>query len=121
VGAAAVYFNAESPEIQYGGLLTYQTHFAGDSSRSDTSLMAVQPFLFYQLGSGKYLRSAPIMTFDLENGNYNVPVGFGIGKVIKMSGGNVLSVFVEPQFSVLEDGPGQPTVQLFIGVNTQFM
>ncbi|MCA8978823.1 MAG: hypothetical protein KDC14_02260 [Planctomycetes bacterium] len=119
-GAAAVYFNAASPEIQFGGLVTYQTDFAGDSSRSGTSLMAVQPFCFYQLGGGRYVRSAPIMAFDLENGNYNVPIGVGIGKVIKMSGGNVLNLFVEPQFTVLEDGPGQPEFQLFFGLNTQF-
>lgn len=119
-GAAAVYFNAASPEIQYGGLVTYQTDFAGDSSRSGTSLMAIQPFCFYQLGGGRYVRSAPIMAFDLENGNYNVPIGVGFGKVIKMAGGNLLNLFIEPQFTVLEDGPGQPEFQLFFGVNTQF-
>lgn len=120
-GAAAVYFNAASPEIQYGGLVTYQTDFAGDSSRAGTSLMAIQPFCFYQLGDGKYLRSAPIMAFDLENGNYNVPIGVGVGKVIKLSNGNVLNLFIEPQFTILEDGPGQPELQLFFGLNTQFM
>jgi hypothetical protein len=121
VGAAAIYFDASSKAVQFGGLVTYQTDFAGPSSRPDTSLFAVQPFLFYQLGEGRYLRSAGIMSFDWETGDYNVPVGFGVGKVFKLENGNVLNIFVEPQFTVLEDGAGQPEFQLFFGVNTQFM
>ena len=50
----------------------------------------------------------------------DVYVADGFGKVIKMAGGNVLNLFIEPQFTVLEDGPGQPEFQLFIGLNTQF-
>jgi hypothetical protein len=49
-GAAAVYFNASSPVVQWGGLVTYQTDFAGDGG--DTSVAVMQPFLFIQLGKG---------------------------------------------------------------------
>lgn len=42
-GAAAVYFNAASPIVQWGGLLTCQTDFAG--SGDSTSLAVLQPFL----------------------------------------------------------------------------
>ena len=121
LGAAAVYFNANSSEYQFGGLVTYQTDFAGPSSRADVSLFAVQPFLFYQLGGGSYLRSAGVMAFNWENGNYNVPIGAGFGKVFKLKSGNVLNAFIEPQFTILEDGSGQPSFQVFFGLNTQFI
>lgn len=117
-GAAAVYFNASSPVVQWGGLVTYQTDFAGDGG--DTSLAVLQPFLFIQLGKGAYLRSAPLWVFDLENSTYNVPLGFGIGKVVK-SGRTVFNMFIEPQFTVLHDGAGQPELQIFAGLNMQFL
>lgn len=120
-GAAAVYFNAESTQFQYGGLVTFQTDFAGKSSRPDTAVLAVQPFGMFQMGGGSYLRSAGIWAFNLDNGNYNVPVGIGYGKIFKLESGAVLNVFVEPQMTVLSDGAGQPAFQVFFGINTQFM
>ncbi|MEN8164181.1 MAG: hypothetical protein ABFS37_08630 [Acidobacteriota bacterium] len=117
-GAAAVYFNASSPVVQWGGLLTYQTDFAGDGG--DTSLAVLQPFLFLQLGKGTYLRSASSWVFDLENDSYSVPLGFGIGKVVQ-KGTTVFNMFIEPQFTILHDGVGQPEFQIFTGLNFQFM
>jgi hypothetical protein len=32
-----------------------------------------------------------------------------------------LQVFVEPQFTIVSRGAGQPELQIFIGVNTQFV
>jgi hypothetical protein len=49
-GLAAVYFDAASQFFQWGGLLTYRTDIAGSSSRPDTSVLAAQPFYFFQLG-----------------------------------------------------------------------
>ena len=118
-GLAAVYFDATSPAIQWGGLLTYRTDFAGDSDRADVSVFAAQPFYFFQLGKGNYLRGAPIWVFDLEDDNYHVPIGLGFGKVIA-SGNTVYNFFIEPQFTVLDKGPGQPQFQLFMAVNMQF-
>ena len=117
-GAAAVYFNASSPVVQWGGLVTYQTDFAGDGD--DTSLAVLQPFLFIQLGKGTYLRMAPLWIFDLENSTYNVPLGFGIGKVVKKDR-TVFNMFIEPQFTILHDGFGQPEFQVFAGLNMQFL
>lgn len=119
-GVAAIYFNATSPTLQWGGLVTWQTDFAGDSDRADTSLLALQPFLIVQMGKGWYLRSTGIAVFNLETDTYHVPVGLGIGKVIP-SGKLVFNVFVEPQFTVLDRGVGQPEFQVFVGFNTQFM
>jgi len=117
-GAAAVYFDASSKIVQWGGLVTYQTDFAGDGD--DTSITVLQPFLMIQIGKGTYLRSAPLWIFDLENSTYNVPLGFGIGKVVK-SGNTVFNMFIEPQFTILHDGVGQPELQIFAGLNMQFL
>ena len=118
-GVAAVIFGVPTPQFQYGGLITWQASFAGDSDRDDTSLLAVQPFGIWQLGGGTYLRSSAIWAFNLETNDYHVPIGLGIGKVIKM-GNTVFNIFAEPQFTLLHEGVGQPEVQLFIGLNTQF-
>ena len=55
------------------------------------------------------------MAFDLENDSYNVPVGLGIGKVVP-AGGAVFNIFVEPQYTILDRGAGQPELQMFVGV-----
>ena len=117
-GAAAVYFNAASPVVQWGGLVTYQTDFAGNGD--NTSLAVLQPFLMIQLGKGTYLRSAPLWIFDLENDTYNMPIGFGIGKIVKKDR-TVFNMFIEPQFTILHKGVGQPEFQLFAALNLQFL
>ena len=118
VGAAAVYFDASSKVVQWGGLVTYQTNFTGDGD--DTGLAVLQPFLMIQLGKGTYLRSAPLWVFDLEKSTYNMPLGLGIGKVVK-NGRTVFNMFIEPQFTILHDGLGQPELQIFAGINMQFL
>jgi hypothetical protein len=119
LGLANVLFDDRSPKFQYGYLLTYQASVAGDDDRSDVSLGAFQPFAFYQLDKGWYLRSAPIWTYDFENDNYSVPLGLGLGKVTRR-GDTVYNFFVEPQFSLANDGPGQPETQVFFALNLQF-
>lgn len=118
-GVAATYFNATSAKLQWGGLVTWQASFAGDSDRADTNLLAVQPFVILQLEKGWYLRSTAIAAFNLETDSYHVPVGLGIGTVIP-AGKKVFNVFVEPQFTILDRGAGQPELQIFAGFNTQF-
>lgn len=118
-GFALVAFIAKSPTFQFGGLVTWQASIAGQSDRPSTSVAAVQPFYFWQLGNGSYLRGAPIWAFDLKNDSYSVPMGLGIGKVVKL-GNTVCNLFVEPQYSILVKGP-QPVFQVFAGINLQFM
>lgn len=119
-GAAAVVFAIPSPILQYGGLVTWQGSFAGDDDRADTSVLVTQWFGMWQLGGGTYLRSVPIWVFDLKNGEYNVPFGLGIGKVIKTDR-IVYNIFIEPQYTVLHSGVGQPAFQIFVGLNLQFL
>lgn len=119
-GFANVLFNASSAKFQYGYLLTWQESFAGDDDRADVNTGAFQPFAFYQLGKGNYLRAAPIWVYNFENDNYSMPLGVGAGKVIKQ-GKTVYNIFVEPQFSVADKGPNQPEWQVFLGFNMQFL
>ena len=116
-GAAGIYFNLSSPVIQWGGLVTWQTDISGNE---DTNLAIVQPLLFLQMGKGAYLRSSGAMTFDIENDDYYVPVGIGIGKVIK-SGRTVYNMFFEPQFTILHEGDGYPAFQIFAGIQLQIL
>jgi hypothetical protein len=63
--------------------------------------------------------SAPIIPFNLVNGDYHIPVGLGIGKVIKVKE-TVFNFFIEPQPSVLVSGAGQPVFQVYAALNMQF-
>jgi hypothetical protein len=119
-GLVNVMFNAASPKFQYGYLLSWQDSFGGEEDREDANIAAFQPFAFYQLGGGTYLRAAPIWVYNLENDGYNVPVGVGIGRVLKQ-GNTVYNFFVEPQFSLADKGPGQPEWQVLFGLNLQFL
>ena len=118
LGAAVVAFDASSAVVQYGGLVTIQASIAGDDNRDDTAPLVLQPCGFLQLGKGVYLRTAPLWVFNLETGHYNVPFSVGIGKVTKVDR-VVYNVFLEPQWTILHYGTGQPALQIFAGVNVQ--
>ncbi len=118
-GVSALAFFAKSHILQVGSLLQWQTSFAGDEDRPDVSLLTPQMFFIWQIGGGTYLRSTGVWSFDLTNGHYNVPLGLGVGKVVKVNK-IVFNIFAEPQFSVLAEGSGQARFQTFVGFNTQF-
>jgi hypothetical protein len=118
-GAALVAVTEPVPTALIGGLVTYQHSFAGQSDRPEASLLVVQPFVILQFGRGYYARSTGVWEFDLEDDSYVVPFGVGVGKVIK-AGRSVLNVFLEPQFTVMQEGVGQPSFQVFGGINVQF-
>jgi len=119
-GLVNVLFDASSPVFQYGYLASWQHSFAGNGSRSDVNVGAFQPFLFFQLGGGTYLRSAPIWNYNFRNDSYGIPLGLGVGQVIKKEK-TVYNLFIEPQASVADRGAGQPRWQIFAGLNIQFM
>lgn len=119
IGFANVLFNAANPKFQWGYLLTWQTSFAGDDDRADVNVGALQPFGFYQLGKGWYLRSAGIWTYDFETDARSIPIGLGAGKVTRI-GRAVANAFLEPQYSVATHGDGQPRWNVFGGINFQF-
>jgi hypothetical protein len=102
-----------------GTLFQYQHSFAGDAARAETSVITPQLFAILQAGGGTYLRSSPTAMFELESGNYYVPLGLGVGHVSKV-GAVVVNAFIEPQFTLLSRGPGQPLFQIFSALNFQF-
>ena len=106
--------------ISVSYLLTWQASFAGDDDGEGVNVAALQPFAFYQLGGGTYLRAAPIWVYNFENDNYSVPLGLGIGQVFKKDK-TVYNLFVEPQYSVADHGPGQPEWQVYFALNMQFL
>ena len=118
MGLVNVLFNASSPVWQYGYLLSWQ-HSVGGSGDADVNVGAFQPFLFYQLGGGHYLRSAPIWAYNFENDSYSVPLGIGYGKIFKREK-VTYNLFVEPQWSVADKGAGWAKWQVFFGFNMQF-
>lgn len=118
LGGAIIMLESMGP-LLWGTLIQYQHSIAGDDERASTSVFIPQLFAILQTGGGTYLRSAPIATFDLESGNYYVPFGLGIGHVAKV-GGVVVNAFVEPQYTLLSHGSGQPLFQVFSAVNFQF-
>lgn len=119
-GIANVYFNSTSAKYQYGYLLIYRGGIGDTNGRDRVSLAAMQPFFFYQLEDGWYTGTAPLWNYDFQSDSYSVPVGARLGKVLKANK-TVFNVFMEPQVSIADRGPGQPEWQLFFAVNMQFM
>lgn len=119
MGFANVYFNAKSPTLQYGYLLTYRNGVGDLHGRDVVQLGALQPFAFYQLGRGWYTGGAPTWTYDFKSGDYNVPLGLRLGKVFTHNG-TVFNLFAEPQYSVAHEGDGQAQWQVYFALNTQF-
>jgi hypothetical protein len=103
-----------------GALLTWQHSFAGDDKRPGQDSLVFQPLLLYNMPNGYYLRSTAGWSFDLEQGNYVIPIGTGAGKVWLLHSGTSVNIFAEPQWTVAWDGVGQPHFQVFGGVNMQF-
>jgi len=97
-------------------LATYQHTLWGASSE----LTTVQPIAYYNLKEGYYLRSSAIMSFSTYSHTSVVPVGFGVGKVIKLEGGYVANVYAEAQPSVYTYGKGAPNFQFYLGAQIQF-
>jgi hypothetical protein len=119
VGLVHTLFNFGSKKFQYGYLLSWQASVAGREEAADVNLGSFQPFLFYQLGRGTYLRSSAVSMSNFENSTYTVPIGFGIGQVIPRAK-VVFNAFVELQYSVADKGAGYAKWQIFFALNTQF-
>lgn len=119
LGIANVLFNYANPAFQWGYLLTWQASVAGEDDRANVNAGAFQPFLIRQLGDGWYLRSTAIWNYDFETDDYNIPLGFGAGRAIKTERA-IVNAFIEPQVSIVSEGPGQAEWGVFAGVNFQF-
>lgn len=84
-GPSVVVLRMDGPWV-YGVLTNYISSFAGQDDHGAVSLWTTQPFINYNLPDGWYLVTSPIITNNLmaESGqHWTVPVGGGVGKVIK--------------------------------------
>ena len=117
-GAAAVVISPQHWGL-LGGLVTYQHSFAGDEDRPTQNTLQSQPFVLYNLPQGFYLRSTATWNFDLQRGDFYMPLGVGVGKVWKTVEASTLNLFVGPQWTVAHEGIA-PNVQVFMGLNMQF-
>jgi hypothetical protein len=113
-GAAGVILAPQSWGL-LGLLPTYQRTVSGRTFQ----LTTVQPFAYYNLPQGYYLRSSAIITFDGATRTAVVPVGFGFGKVLNLGGGFTLNLYAEGQPSVYRTGVGAPNYQVFTGFSLQ--
>ncbi|WP_256985634.1 hypothetical protein [Bordetella genomosp. 1] len=108
-----------SPRGLLGGLVQWQHSFAGQSQRETVHSATLQPFLIHNLPGGWYLRSTATWTFDLQHGQYYIPLGAGAGRAWRV-GKTIVNAFVEPQWTVAHRGDGLPQFTVFAGLNFTF-
>jgi hypothetical protein len=99
---------------------TYQHSFSGNSSSPVGQLTSVQPFAIYNLHSGFYLRSTGAWSFDTFHHVKDIPLGLGSGKVFTNARGDIVNLYIEPQYSVYQSGVGSPKWQIFGGATFKF-
>jgi hypothetical protein len=60
--------------------------YAGDESRRNVSETLIQPFLNYNMDGGWYLTTSPVLTANWKSPDttWTVPVGGGIGKILRL-------------------------------------
>ncbi len=100
------------------GLTTILASWQQTLDGSSLQTVTAQPLLFFNLPDRFYLRSTGIASFTLGR-NAVVPVGLGLGRVFELPNGASINTFVEPQYSVIQNGPGVAAFQVFAGLVIQ--
>lgn len=100
------------------GLTTILASWQQTLDGSNLQTVTAQPLLFFNLPDRFYLRSTGIASFTLGK-NAVVPVGLGLGRVFELPNGASINTFVEPQYSVIQNGPGVAAFQVFAGLVIQ--
>jgi hypothetical protein len=98
-----------------GVLVNYEHTFSGNNSGPVGQGTTVQPIFHYNFHRGFYLRSTGVWTFNSYYHVQDIPLGFGVGKVWKRSNGDLVNLYVEPQYSVYQSGVLSPKWQIFAG------
>lgn len=87
IGPTAVALKITGPWV-VGGLVNNVWSVTEDSGRGDVNQMLIQPFINYNFADkpGRYLTFAPVITADwkADNDKWIVPLGMGIGQVMKI-------------------------------------
>ena len=97
------------------GILAQQfVSFAGDSERDDQNYMIFQPFITKVFKTGYFMNLSPIMKFDWEKEQYNIPLGINFGKAFAKN----LSLFIGAEYVVA--GPQKGDFVIRLNLNTMF-
>lgn len=100
-GIAMVALNTNTKGIQWGALAQQFFTFAGDSERSNESIMLFQPIFNVMLGGGKYLQVSPIMNFNWTEETYDIPIAINVGKAFSKN----MSALIGPEYVI--SGPNE--------------
>jgi hypothetical protein len=98
----------------YGALINNVFSVAGPSDAPDVNSFLAQVFVNYNMKKGLYLNTAPIFTanWEAEDGQqWTVPLGAGIGKIVKLGGKLPLNLQAGYYFNVVSPDFG-PESQL---------
>jgi hypothetical protein len=102
VGPSAVALTIQGHWV-VGALVNNQWSVAGWGSKSQNNFL-MQPFVNYNLPNGWYLTSSPILTADWNADHDNmwtVPVGGGVGKIVKLGGKLPLNLQLAAYYNVV--------------------
>lgn len=113
VGLAGVYMT-KAFGLVLGVLAQQYFSIAGDSHRDDQNFMIFQPIVTKILPDGYYINFSPIMKFDWEKSDYNIPLGINFGKAFAKN----LSMFIGGEYVV--SGPGQGDFTIRLNINAMF-
>ena len=113
-GITSVALNTKTKGMQFGVLLQQFFSFAGSDNRSSKNFMLFQPIFNKVLSKGYFVGISPIMNFDWENSNYNIPISVSIGKAFAKN----LSAFIAPQYMLT--GPSKGDFTLQFQINSMF-
>lgn len=78
--------------------------FAGSANRRSVNQMTTQPFINYNFSHGWYINSSPIITANWNAARRNIwvlPVGGGIGKIVKLSHFPPMNIQVNGYYNLL--------------------
>jgi len=100
LGPTAVALRIDGPWV-YGALVNNVWSLGGsDKTKYDNFLL--QPIVNYNFGkTGTYLLSAPIITANWRTGHWVVPVGGGIGQILKMFGNQPVNASLQAFYNVV--------------------
>jgi hypothetical protein len=103
-----------------GVLVNYEHTFSGNNSGPVGQEMTVQPIIHYNFHHGFYFRSTGVWTFNSYYHVQDIPLGLGVGKVWRRSNGDLVNLYIEPQYSVYQSGVLSPKWQIFAGATFKF-
>jgi hypothetical protein len=113
VGPTAVALSIQGHWV-FGALVNNQWSVAGWGSKNQNNFL-LQPFINYNLPNGWYLTSSPILTANWNASHddmWTVPVGGGLGKIVKLGGKLPLNVQLGAYYNAVTPKNGGADWQL---------